>query len=192
MLPRPLILLGLALLSIGCFGGAPRRVYVLSTALTAGQSTISDVELPALQVETVSLPSFLDNTSILVRQGTYALESSRTGRWGERLSLGITHTLAADLAPLLPGFRLSSQRSQAAASRRLEVEVDSFDVFADGHCVLTASWSIVEKSGVVSPVSGHGVFETPTSAATHADDPQIVRAMAAATGQLANAIARSL
>jgi uncharacterized lipoprotein YmbA len=192
MSPRPLILLSLALLSIGCFGGPARRVYVMSQAINTGQPTISDVDLPTLQVETASLPSFLDSTSILVRQGPYALDSSATGRWGERLSLGITHTLAADLAHLLPGFRVSLQRSQAATSRRLDVEVDSFDVFADGHCVLTASWSIVEKSGVVAPVFGHGVFDTPASAAIHADDQQIVRAMAGVTGLLANAIARSL
>jgi uncharacterized lipoprotein YmbA len=186
------MLLGVAFLSIGCSGGPARRVYVMSTAITAGQTTISDADLPALQVETVALPSFLDNSSILIRQGHYVLDSSRTGRWGERLSLGITHTLAADLTQLLPAFRVSLERSQAARSRRLDVEVDSFDVDADGHCVLTASWSIVQKSGVVAPVFGHGVFDTPAPAAAHADDQQIVRAMAGATAQLANAIARSL
>jgi uncharacterized lipoprotein YmbA len=148
--------------------------------------------MPALQVETASLPAFLDNNDILVRDGRYALDSSRTGHWGERLSLGITHTLAADLTRKLPGYRVSLRRSDAPAGRRLQVEVESFDVYPDGRCVLMASWSVVQKSGVAPANIGRGVFATPALRVNHADDEQLVSAMAGTIDQLADAIAGSM
>jgi hypothetical protein len=90
----------------------------------------------------------------------------------------------------------------APNGRRLQVEVDSLDVYPDGHCVLAASWSVVAASGATvsdagasgaaPPAFGRGVFVTPASSSSHADDEEIVRAMAEATAELADAILASL
>jgi uncharacterized lipoprotein YmbA len=202
MLLRPLGLFGVALLSTGCISGPESTVFVMSGPLAARSTTATDGDMPSVQVATVSLPAFLDNDDILVRHGPYALDASKTGHWGERLSLGLTHALAADLTRKLPGVRVGLERSLAPSGRRLQVEVDSFDVYPDGHCVLAANWSVVAASGAAvsdagasgaaPPAFGRGVFATPASGRSPADDEEIVRAMAQATAELADAILASL
>ena len=189
---RPLSLMVVTLLSAGCMGGPVSRVYVMTRASASDQTTTTDGTKPALQVEIASLPAFLDNSDILVRSGPFTLDSSSTGHWGERLSLGLTHALAADLERKLPGYRVSLERSDTPAGRRLQLEVDSFDVYPDGHCILAASWAVVQKSGAAAPVFGRGVFATPASGANPADDGVLVRAMAGTIAQLADAIVGSL
>jgi uncharacterized lipoprotein YmbA len=189
---QPFFLAGIALLSAGCIGGPSPRVYVMSEASDFRQTRTTDARLPVLQVETGSLPSFLDNSDIIVRRGPHALDSSSTGHWGERLSLGITHALAADLSRRLPGYRISLERSRAPAGRRLQFEVDAFDVYPDGHCVLAASWAIVQKSGIAPASFGQGVFATPASGVNHVKDKELVGAMAGTISQLADAIAGTM
>jgi uncharacterized lipoprotein YmbA len=191
-LKRPLVLLGVAFSVPGCIGGPASVVYVMSPSMDSQQTQTTDANMPALQVETASLPSFLDNSDILIRRGPYVLDASSTGHWGERLSLGITHALRADLTRKLPGYRVSLERSETPTSLRLQLEVDSFDVYPDGHCVLAASWSIVQKSGTTPPAFGRGVFTAPASPAQHAGDEELVNAMAGAIAQLADAIVGSM
>jgi uncharacterized lipoprotein YmbA len=189
---RPLCLLGVALTSCGCFGGPASRAYVLSVASDSAPAQATAANFPSLQVTTAALPSFLDNSDILVRHGPHALDSSPTGHWGERLSLGITHALAADLSQKLPGYRVSLARSETPSGRRLQLEVDSFDVYPDGHCVLAASWAIVQKSGDAPVTLGQGVFTTPAAGVNHAADEELVSAMADTISQLADAIGSTM
>jgi len=186
------LLLGVAFSLAGCIGGPASAVYVMSQARDLQQTQTANANMPALQVETASLPSFLDNSDILVRRGPYVLDASSTGHWGERLSLGITHALSADLTQKLPGYRVSLERSDIPTSMRLQLEVDSFDVYPDGHCVLAASWTFVQKSGTTPPASGRGVFTTPASPAQHVGDEELVSAMAGTIAELADAIVGSM
>ena len=192
MVTRRLCLLGAALMAGGCMGGPASQIYVMSTAAVAERTAMTDGSIPALQVELATLPAFLDNSDILVRRGPHALDSSSTGRWGERLSSGITHALAADLARRLPGYRVMLGPPETAAGSRLRLEVDSFDVQPDGRCVLAASWAIVQRAGAAPPAVGRGVFATPAAGVSHVDDGVLVRAMAATVAQLADAIAGTL
>jgi uncharacterized lipoprotein YmbA len=192
MFLRGLVLLLVTVIATSCIGGPTSRVYVMSAPIASEQTTTSQGSAPTLQVETASLPAFLDNNDILVRRGPYALESSQTGHWGERLSLGITHALAADLGRRLPGYTVGMGPPHAPGDRRLRVEVDSFDVYPDGHCVLSASWSVHQKSASGLPTVGHGLFATPASAVAHADDEQLIRSMSTTVNQLADAIFRGL
>ena len=186
-MPRAWKLIAVVLSLTGCVGGAVSQRYVLSepVALSAAGMTF-------LQVEPASLPAYLDNASILVRRGSYALVSSRTGHWGERLSLGITHALGADLARKLPAYRVGFERAAAPGGIRLQLDVDSFDLYPDGHCVLAAGWAVVQKSGAAPSAVGQGVFEIPASKVVKVDDEVLVAAMAGAIGQLADAIAATL
>ena len=189
---RPVCLMGMTFSIICCVGGPAPQVYVMTAAGDSKQAQTTDASIPALQVETASLPAFLDNSDILVRRGPYALDSRSTAQWGERLSLGITHALSADLTKRLPAYRVSLERSETPASLRLQLEVDSFDVFPDGHCILTANWTIVAKSGLTHPASSRGVFVTPNSRANHVSDAELVSAMAGTIAQLADAIVSSM
>jgi len=184
--------LGVSLLSVACFGGARRQIYVLTAATIVPNVAAYPPEVPALQVEMVLVPAYLDNTEILLRLGPHRLETAPLAHWGERLSLGLTHALAADLNATLPQYRVSLQRTESPAVRLLRVAVDTFDVFPDGHCVLVAEWTIVEKSGAPAPVLGRGTYVTPPLAIAHPDAAALVGAMSAAVAELADAVVGSL
>jgi uncharacterized lipoprotein YmbA len=176
-----------------CSSGPPLRTFVLTPPLAPtalSPTTASPTE--RIVIRRVLVPDYLDTTDILIRHGAYALDSSRTGRWGERLSLGITHALSADLMQKLPAYRIELGQSETPDSLRLQLEVDSFDVYPDGHCVLAANWTIVQKSGIKPPAFGRGVFATPASAENHVADAELVSAIASTVAQLADAIVGSL
>jgi hypothetical protein len=68
--------------------------------------------------------------------------SRMSGRWGERLSLGITRALAASLTARLPDFVVTTTAPVNAPRRRLLVDVTSFEARADGQVVLATRWTI--------------------------------------------------
>jgi uncharacterized lipoprotein YmbA len=180
------------LLTVACFGGPHRQIYVLTAATTVPDIVAYLTEGPALQVEMVLLPAYLDNSEILLRLGAHRLEPAPRAHWGERLSLGLTHALAADLSKTLSQYRVSLQRSESPAARLLRVEVETFDVFPDGHCVLAAEWAIVEKSSASAPILGQGTYVTPPLAIPHPDDAALVGAMSTAVAELAAGVVNSL
>jgi hypothetical protein len=126
------------LLLAGCRGGPPPATYVLGTPApeTAGAERLAG--RPVIEVKPVLVPDYLDVTDILVRQGTNKLVSSQTGRWGERLSVGITRALAAGLRHRLPGYIVTTAPPVERPSRQVLVEVESFEPRADGSVVLAA------------------------------------------------------
>jgi hypothetical protein len=162
----------------------------------------NDLAAAVLQVEVVALPAYLDNTDILLRRGPHRLESVPTGHWGERLSLGLTHAIAAELTDKLPGIRVALERPESPTARLLRVNVASFDVFPDGHCVVVAEWAIVDKfaSGAAGtagasaplPVLGGGTFATPPLPQAHPDVAALVGAMSTAVELLADGIVATL
>jgi uncharacterized lipoprotein YmbA len=190
--------LGVSLSSVACLGGAPSQTFVLSVPTTVPMLTVNQApgtaleEIPALRVEMVLLPAYLDNTEILLRLGPHRLESAPGAHWGERLSLGLTHALAADLNGKLNRYRIILQGPQSPTARLLGVEVDSFDLFPDGHCVLAASWAIVEKSGATAPILGRGTYVTPPLAVLHPDNAALVGAMSAAVAELAEGVGNDI
>ena len=81
--------------------GPPPAEYVLGAMPAATATTLSQTGLPVVEVNRIQLPDYLDTTDILERRGNQ-LVPSPTGRWGERLSVGITRALTASLAARLP------------------------------------------------------------------------------------------
>jgi uncharacterized lipoprotein YmbA len=73
------------------------------------------------------------------------------------------------------------------------VDLDAFDVWRDGRCVLSASWRILERDGGAVVSAGHGVFTSPPGgAAALPGDATVVAAMAHAVDELAAALAVGL
>lgn len=177
----------------GCAAGAPLRTFVLTAPADAENSGAPDGSPPAVQLQAVILPDYLDTEEILVRSGRYELEASTTGRWGERLSAGVAHSLTAALALELPEYRFEAARPRDDAARQVLVNVEAFDVWRDGHCALSASWTILERHTGAVITSGHGVFTIPLEGATApAGDATVVAAMAQGVNELARALALAL
>ena len=178
--------------AVGCASLPPRKIYVLDIANDAAMEASAASAAPGLRLERVVVPDYLDTTDILTRAGGHELQSSQTGRWGERLSLGITHALRADLAVRLPSRIVAGTQPADKTVRQILVSVDRFDVWADGHCILTASWSLLERDERDAVLTGHGAFTTPAAGGGTPGDATVIAAMANAVSQLADGIASTV
>jgi uncharacterized lipoprotein YmbA len=184
-----LIFVGLTCALAGCISGRARQIYVLNDAVTTPVDNKAATGRTELQLERVLVPDYLDTTEILSRVGEHELHASSSGRWGERLSLGIMHALWADLAIRLPEDRVIFARAPDKAARQILVNVDAFDVWPDRHCVLAANWTILDTDRTVVLAVGRGTFSVPAEGGGKPSDAAIVSAMADALGQLAESIA---
>jgi uncharacterized lipoprotein YmbA len=137
----------------------------------------------------VLVPDYLDTTEILLRDGRHEIKVDATGRWGERLSEGLTQALAADLAARLPPDSVVLDAS-SKAPRQLLINVEALDLWPDGHCVIAADWSIVERGAKTAAITGSGTFDTPAvTGVSSVGDANLVDAIAHTVAQLADAIA---
>lgn len=187
MIRRSLVLLVLNSVVAACISSPVPATYVLSHAVDFTKDTES-ASGPVVQLQRVLVPDYLDTTDMIERVGQYQLKSSSTGRWGERLSLGITHALGSDLAIRLPMNTVTYDHPAEKSVRQILVSVDRFDVWRDGHCVLTANWSILETRGGAVLTEGRGNFVTMPVSSGSPSDGAIVAGMADAVSELADRI----
>ncbi|HWJ35372.1 MAG TPA: PqiC family protein [Steroidobacteraceae bacterium] len=178
----------------GCISRPPPSLYVLSDPGDSAMDANAVVAAPVLQLQPVLIPDYLDTTDIDLRVGPHELQASRTGRWGERLSTGITHALRADLAARLPVDSVVLALPAEKSARQILVTVDAFDVWADGHCVLIANWSLLESQSRAVLNTGKGTFVTAAavqrgSPGGGGGDGEVVKGMADAVGKLADSVA---
>jgi uncharacterized lipoprotein YmbA len=189
------VLICVALTSVvaGCISGRARQIYVLSDAVDSPPDNSPDnkaaVGRTELQLERVLVPDYLDTTDIFSRVGEHELRASSSGRWGERLSLGIMRALWADLSDRLPQDKVTLARLAEKSARQILVNVDAFDVWPNGHCVLAANWSILDTDRTVVLATGRGTFIVPPDRSGKPSDGAVVSAMADALRQLAESIA---
>jgi uncharacterized protein len=139
-----LVFLGTAVLGIaGCsLSGPPPAEYVLGAMPATAETTVPQTGLPVVEVNRIDLPDYLDTTDILERQGNQ-LVPSLTGRWGERLSVGMSRALTAALAARLPGLVVTATPA-GPTTRQILVDVAAFEARPDHHVVLVARWTILD------------------------------------------------
>lgn len=186
MLRSMLAVCCLALLA-GCGSSPAPRIYVLSTPAAPIDVVRAESGRPVLELKPVSVPDYLDTSDLLTRNGRNELTVSATARWGERLSIGITHALAAALASRMPGVTIVTTPVYQQRSRAIRVEVDAFDVLADGRCILVARWTVDTSDRHAPVISERGSVTTRVT--DELSDPAIVAAMAEAIEKVADHIA---
>jgi uncharacterized lipoprotein YmbA len=183
----PLLLWAGVLCTAACSSGAPRRTYLLTPPIDPTAPTTTTPK-PRLEVRRILIPDYLDSTDILTRSGSDEIKASATGRWGERLSQGLTHAVGADLAARLPQYSIV-QDGSSSAGRQLRITISALDLWQDGRCVLAASWSIVDQDSAIPVTSGSGTFESMNSGGTAAvSDASLVDAIARTLGKLTDSI----
>jgi uncharacterized lipoprotein YmbA len=84
--------------------------------------------------------------------------------------------------------RVTFDRPAEKSVRQILVSVDRFDVWGDGHCVLTANWSILESHSGAVLTEGRGNFVTTPVRSGNPSDGAVVAGMADAVSQLAGSI----
>jgi uncharacterized lipoprotein YmbA len=183
-----LMLAGLTLALAGCGSGPPVRTYRLGDAGPLATGVGSDAGRPILELRTVSVPDYLDSSDIQRDTGPNELTASPTGRWAERLSLGLTHALAVDLSTRLPGDVITTDAGVEPA-HRLFVDIERAEISTDGTCVLAARWRVSPGHGDAIEASEHGVFR---ESAGSGDDAAVAAAMTRAVERLADQIAATM
>ena len=173
----------LLMLLSGCASAPATHVYVLSPAVDPAAGVASETGRAVLELRPVRIPDYLDTTDILLRTGSHEIAASRTGMWGERLSIGITGALAGALAQRLPSARIVTGAPPTTAAGRILVDVTALQIRDGVDALLAAHWTV--RRGSAEAVSGQGSFV----AAAAAGDAGAVAAISRLVDELADAVA---
>lgn len=187
MTPHLPLLVAVSLLLAGCSQAPTPRIYVLGGPMPDGDNRV-ERGLPMVDLRTVALPDYLDSTDILRRHGANEMVASPNGRWGERLSFGLTDSLANALSQYRRDLLIGTGQ-RGAAQTRLFVEVTQFEIGEDGSCRLSARWRTSAADGKPLAVGDESRI---TIVAKSTDDAGVAAAMSAAVDQLAARIAPTL
>ncbi len=144
----PLVALAVVIPALsGCGSGEPApRTYVLGHATPIEQDHSSQLNSPAVEVRPIRIPDYLDNKDIVARDASGQIVASRSARWGERLSVGVTRSVSASLEARLPRLAVVSTPLETARWR-LMIDIDAFEMLSAGRCVLAGRWSIWDGRG---------------------------------------------
>lgn len=192
MTRRLSFLLILLVVCAGC-SSAARSLFSLSAPMNPVAGISNVTARPAIELQRVSMPDYLDTTDIILRTAGNELKVSATGRWAERLSNGLNQALMADLVVRLPGAQITVALPTRRRERQILVTIEAFDIEPDRRCVLTAAWTILDKNNDAVLVSERGAFIAPIEQRSGSiAEAAIVSAMAVATGELADGIAAAV
>ena len=181
----PLGTAGIALAVCGLAGPSP-DLYVLGALSAATTVTTAHAGLPVVEVKRVGMPDYLDTTDILIRSGDQVVPS-RTGRWSERLSVGVTRAFATALAARLPRMMVTTTSRAEPPAFQVVVDIETFDARTDGQIVLVADWSVTEGTARAKLYSERASL---VEAMAGTGDSAVAAAMTTAVEDLAGHVAR--
>jgi uncharacterized lipoprotein YmbA len=97
----------------------------------------------------VSIPAYLDRSSIVVRTGEGEVELSGEHRWAEPLRDGISRTLAENLSAMIPtdAVAVFPWRTPWTVDYRVTVDILRFDGAPGRSVVLHARWRLLDAAG---------------------------------------------
>jgi uncharacterized lipoprotein YmbA len=177
-----------ALVLWGCGSYPLPKVYVLGDPAPAVAGVSSTNGLPVIEMKTVRVPDNLDTSDIVRLAGANQVKASPTGRWGERLSVGITQDLVATLSHQLPQAVIEN-RGAYEPTRRLVVSISRFDISPGGQCVLSARWRLTDAAGKILSDTDEATF---IEMAASGSDAAAAAAMTVALDHLATQIAMTV
>ncbi len=144
-----------------------------------------------VELHRVGLAGYLDRSEIVRASSAYSLRLNGSERWGEPFGDLVARILAEDLNTRLPGTSVftSAGSITAEADATIEMDVQRFDADAAGQAVLLAQVAVSRGQARASAVTR--VFRLAVQPATP-KTTDLVAAMSAALGQLADGIATML
>ena len=148
-------LLLLAACSLG--GNRPNyQYYVLTpTAQRTPTSTSADESQPALSIDRVTLPGYLDREQLANRTRDNRVVYSRTDRWAEPLESAFERTLREDIAVHLTPAGIQVPPRTEGPNYYLDVEVLRFEQSGGDRVELRARWSLRANSDVLDSGETH-------------------------------------
>jgi uncharacterized lipoprotein YmbA len=174
----------------GCgSGSSPPRTYVLGEADDTVAKTEPRLHMPIVEVRPVRVPDFLDTTDIVTRGTGGEIIASQNGRWGERLSVGLTRAIRARMARRLPGLAVTTAARWADPRWQVAVDIEGLDVRPGTDSDLAATWTIIDATRHVPVAEEHVVLR---QRGTFREDTEIVEAMQRQVDDLATRVANAL
>lgn len=153
---------GLALAMTGCVSlkrTSEARFFFLRSLTEVPDATTGEGMGDVVGVLPVRLPSHLERSQLVTQVAPGELRINEFLRWAEPLEVGVTRTVAENLARLLPEHRLVNHPwpSSASARCRVAVELSSFGPSASGEVQLEGRWALLpmtsERPLLTRPVS---------------------------------------
>jgi uncharacterized lipoprotein YmbA len=183
---RHLAALALLLALAGCASPNPD---FFTLAAIPGQVVSTPVK--SLELRRIGLAGYLDRSEIVRGTAQYRLRVAENERWGEPLGHMVERVLTEDLVQRVPQTAVFSESGAISTQpdEVLEVDVQRFDGDAAGAVVLLAQVAVRHEQNR-TPASARTIRLTATPASPTTQD--LVAAMSAALGQLADAIAAML
>lgn len=173
----------------GSVGPSP-KTYVLGPPPTVDEAASAPLlGQPVIEIKRVLMPDYLDVSDILVRRSANLVEASRTGRWRERLSVGVSHALAAGLSHRLPEFVVATSTPPDTPACELLLDVQAFEADASGRVVFAAQWRVLDGASH-DTLAGERV--SLTDPVVGAGDEPVVAAMSRIMEDLAERIATTV
>jgi uncharacterized lipoprotein YmbA len=170
---------------------ANTRRFVLTPKPASTNAAAPNVHLP-VGVGLVKLPPYLQQPSIAVRTSANEIDYLETSLWAERLDQAFQRTLAANLSVMIPTdqIRLSSwERGEVAVA--VTVNVEQFDVDAQGHGTLTAWWRITAPASNKVLKSGESRLSN-QGPSPYAEPQSVAATLSDLTAQLSEALAQAI
>jgi hypothetical protein len=145
-----------------------------STSPTASFYTLSAVAAPGdaykarpvnVVVTSVTVPELVDRPQFVVRVSDNQVKLDEFARWADLVKSQVPRVIAANLAVLLPGARVSvyPQDTDAAGTPyRVKIELQRFDGAPGEGATVEALWSVSPPTGR-APMSGHTAVRVPVS-----------------------------
>lgn len=150
-----LLALCVCLTLCACGRSTPTRYYVLESA--APEVASGDMPATSLRVAAVSVPQYLDRTS-LVQRGAQAgsLNVDDTQQWAEPLAEGVRRVVQEALAAPLrqKGVHVLANADDSDSDYVLFIHVERLEAFSADTARLAAQWRCEKNRRIV----GQGVF----------------------------------
>lgn len=163
---RKCVLLLAATLLVACASqSVPDRYYLLSPMTQ--QIAPGSAQAPVVGVGPVTIPSYLDRSTIVTRSTANRPEVNAGHRWAEPLDENINRTLMDNIDRMGMASRLEvfPWTSRDGVDWQVVLDIDRFERQADGNVILTARWKLVAfEDGQIVRAAKYNKVSTPDDA----------------------------
>jgi ABC-type ATPase involved in cell division len=162
----------------------------LWSSLTASENVALPLEM-FTELDKASIDKLVSIKLSLVglNQGRSSMPSELSGGMRHRVGLARALALATNLMARLPQNRVVWSDPGQKSTRELLVDVESFDAWPDGHCVLSATWTLTDAINGAVLGSARETFRAAPAGGETQSDVRVVAGMADVLGKLADSIA---
>lgn len=150
IMSRYMLLLVAPILAACASPSVPDQYYLLSPLV---QPVPASASASVIGVGPVTIPSYLDRSTIITRSAANRPEVNSGYRWAEPLGENINRVVMDNLDRVGVASRLEvfPWNSRDQVKWQVVVDIDRFERQADGKVMLTARWKLVdfERGGIV-------------------------------------------